>query len=1044
MNSPLSTISSASALALMLSSNAFAQEKLAEIEVKKNKATEIRKQKKEDDVEVVTVTGSRLMRNVFSSPSPIEVINVSEAALFGFTDIESMLNNSTSLMSSEQLTSAMSSADDGANGGQGSSTANLRGLGAGRTLSLLNGRRAGPAGIRDGVSSFDMNVIPLSGIETIEILKDGASSIYGSDAIGGVINYITKKGDGGEVKVSTNQPQGSGGDKFQISASYGQSLDRGYWRVTADYNRQKSLYKGQRSHFNCKEEYLFEHNSNVRADVIDPLTGENKCLGFDSGSIWIYDYATDFGDGTSNVATGDKIFYDFNGQLAAAGLLPQSTNADPNNPYHLRLPEGYYLEPEGAWGDSLKPNSGRLLDDENLIPKSDRFTVMASGEYDITDNMTMYAEAMFNRRKSSARYVSQTWAYFYTNNWSYYTYGEIASGLGDPLTEGFTGAQILMPIIAYSPGTDHNTVDYTRFVLGLEGFIGDSDWSYDVSGQYSKSDGEYQDRYLINDAWRHSSNRAYAWGGNTASECESFDRLNLDGSVRQANIPCMDIPWTSPRILAGEFNQQERDYLFGDDVGNTTYTNKSLDIGLVNNELFELPAGNIGIAIGGQYMSDALNDTPGIESLTSNTGTFNGTQFYQTKGDNETKALYAELAVPLLHDLPVVKYLELGVSGRRTEMSFDAGGDHDSDSFTGDTYKLSLNWVIDDSVRIRASRGTSFRSPALYELFRENLHSSKLQSNLDPCYLWGDKLADGDLSQRIADNCASEGVPMDQTDPSSASITTGGGAGVLVAETSISNSYGIIFTPEGTNFRLSIDHFDVEINDEVDVFGAENIVKGCYNSEFFPEEGLCDLFTRDTPKGNGTHRILTVKDSYINVASQRTNGWDIEASYATQLPYGINLKVRTSHTFTTEKSKAKFTGNVTDKNGRAGSPDWVGSLSFIANKGDFSAAWHTRFIGSTFQDHKTKDETRERLDLDGVTRTYDRRLGLEQTIYHNLSLGYRFGDGLSARFGVTNVFDKAPPQGSHGTDTKLQGAGVWYSQYDWKGRRFSLSVSKNF
>ena len=170
-------------------------------------------------------------------------------------------------------------------------TADLRGLGAGRTLSLLNGRRAGPAGIRDGVASFDINVIPVAGLERIEVLKDGASSIYGSDAIGGVINYITRKGDGGEVNAYTQMAEESGGEIYQINASYGRESERGYWRVTADYNKQEVLLKGDREIFDCREQYFFwEEDLKTRADMIDPRTDEFKCMGGNCRDALLYDY----------------------------------------------------------------------------------------------------------------------------------------------------------------------------------------------------------------------------------------------------------------------------------------------------------------------------------------------------------------------------------------------------------------------------------------------------------------------------------------------------------------------------------------------------------------------------------------------------------------------------------------------------------------------------------------------------------------------------------------------------------------------------------
>jgi len=136
----------------------------------------------EGPIEEITTTGSRIRKDGFSSASPMDVVLTSAAAPTGMANLAELLQTTTVAAGAPQITAATSTAFV-QNGGAGVNTLSLRGLGANRTLTLINGRRAGPAGTRGGVSSFDLNVIPLAAIERIEILKDGASSIYGSDAI---------------------------------------------------------------------------------------------------------------------------------------------------------------------------------------------------------------------------------------------------------------------------------------------------------------------------------------------------------------------------------------------------------------------------------------------------------------------------------------------------------------------------------------------------------------------------------------------------------------------------------------------------------------------------------------------------------------------------------------------------------------------------------------------------------------------------------------------------------------------------------------------
>ena len=132
----------------------------------------------DEELEEVVVTGSRIRRSKIANSAPVDVVRADAATLQGIVDVGALLQQSTIAAGSQQVTAATGS-EFVQNGGIGAQTLSLRGLGANRTLVLLNGRRAGPAGVRGSVSSFDMNTIPLAAVERVEILKDGASSVYG-------------------------------------------------------------------------------------------------------------------------------------------------------------------------------------------------------------------------------------------------------------------------------------------------------------------------------------------------------------------------------------------------------------------------------------------------------------------------------------------------------------------------------------------------------------------------------------------------------------------------------------------------------------------------------------------------------------------------------------------------------------------------------------------------------------------------------------------------------------------------------------------------
>jgi len=1035
-----------------------------------------------EQLDEVVVTGSRLTRSGFDSPTPMDVVNVRDAISLGYTNTADMLMSQPVLSGSDQMTDVMSGILSNTNGGQGVQTADLRGLGAGRTLSLLNGRRAGPAGIRDGVTSFDINVIPVSALERIEILKDGASSVYGSDAIGGVINYITRKGDGGEFNAYTQIAEETGGEILQINASYGKESDRGYWRVAMDYNKQEEILKGDRSVFDCEHEYIFNEPSlDTRADVLDPSTNEYKCQGFDAGSQWVYDYhhRTIYGDNsvelglggeTSNVTrTSTRVVYDWDGSIAASGLLPDRNNGA-DDPADLRVPEGWYILPNSAVGESLRPYSGDFNENDTMVPERERFTVFANGEFDLTDDVSLYAEALFNRRETHHEYTDELWTYNYTSDWSYhydtawsysydtydyYYYSGVYWGPGgDPVSTGWTGAQILDPIIPFNDGGISTKVDYTRFVLGIEGDIGDSDWSFDISTQYSNSDGEYEDGVLLSDSRFESANRVAWWYGDHMGLCEgtSFDRYGPDGEVR-STVECVDLNFLDPRVLDGDFTDEERDFLFAIESGTTDYTNMSFDVGFVNNELFSMPAGKVGIAAGAQFMTDEIADTPGIESRSGNNwdgGTIGRSSafIFGTYGETSTQAAYLETAIPLLANKGIADYLELNASARYTKVSIDNTEDSDARDFTGTTYKVGLNWTINDNLRVRAGHGTSFRTPALFELYRKNFHTNVAQNGADPCWEWGAALAANEISQEVAGNCAAEGIPDNIASLIGIDVVTGGGAAHLDAETSVSESLGFVWTATNIDLRFSVDYWSVEVDDQIGFYEASDILEGCYESENFPDDQRCALIEREAPNVPVEgHRVKTIQASYINLDTQRTSGWDIEASYGTELANGMGLSISTSHMLTETKETESQQGAKTSRLGRAGNPEWVGNLTTRLYKGPWAATWRMNYVDGTDQNRGRQTPLAASgtwIGFSGEEETYYYSRKLDSRIYHNMSFNYEFGSGWQANLSVTNVTNELPPRATEGGGLRIEGYGAFHSQYDWKGRRYGLNVKKEF
>ncbi len=970
----------------------------------------------ESAIEEVVVLGSRIRRDNFSSAAPIDVVLTESASVRGISDVATLLQTTTVAAGSPQVTAAQSaSGPSSSNGGLGTSTLSLRGLGANRTLVLLNGRRAGPSGVQGSVSSFDLNAIPLAAIERVEVLKDGASSIYGSDAVAGVVNIITKKDEGGSFDAFYSAPEQSGGEQFRLNGSWGKKFDRGYFRATADYNRAEILQRGQRDFFKCDEDYIFDQTTNQRADLIDPRTGSYFCDGTTWGHVWVYDYAADVGgagDGTTNA--GPPVFlmqYDFDGSLAANGVPPL---AAPTNPNHMTAPAGWYPISRGdALTNSLEDSDHPLHDTTTLSPRSEISTLFLEGEYNVSDNVTAYAELLLNRRETTNIGFRQIWTYVYNYDSQDLGYAS------DPFSAGWTGAQWLSPLAITDHSDQKVTVDYQRFVAGLTGEMDSvlEGWNWDLSFQYSKSDGDYVDDQILEDALQLPYFRTGSCVGQTTSI---------------SNRQCVDIQWLDPDFLNGNIPQDVQDYLYATEKGTTEYTQWSVE-GFMTGDIFEMPAGTAAAAIGFHYREDEIVDTPGPITLASNA--WGASAAGITAGEDSTMAVFGEVDMPLLADLPLVDALDFNGSVRFTDV----------DSFGNDTtYKVGLNWAVNNQFRMRTTFGTSFRTPALYELYLANQTDFISARSSDPCINWGTEVALGNISQRTADNCAADGLPPDHIFTVGPTVVTGGGAGVLTAETSEATTVGFVWQPTFAELSFSVDYFDILVEDEVDVIGSREIVAGCYNSVFFPNEPLCDLFDRDPPAAALPNAITEIRDSFINVSKQELRGMDIAARWTQEMPgtWGV-LSVDTQWTLNFEDTIALFDDTEEDISGEAGHPEAVGNLNFTLDMDRWSFFYGLNYIGET--DNTTS------FGRTTVTDSVGNQVGIdlkaEAVTYHSLSASYEFDQGIIARLGVANLLDEEPPQltgQSTAGEVDTLGRVAFYSQYDWLGRRFFLNLTKIF
>lgn len=906
------------------------------------------------ELEKITVTGSLLRRVEYDTTSPVQVITADTNVAVGQVDTAEFLQKSSVAAGSTQISHQF--AGFVVEGGTGTQSVDLRGLGANRSLVLLNGHRPGPAGTRGQVGAFDLNVVPSSILQRVEIVKDGSSSIYGSDAVAGVVNLITRKNiDAPEITASMRVPFAGGGEVWSISGANGWNFDNGSIVVAGEYYLHEPLRFGDRRFLRCAEDLVWDQNGN-RIDREDrSINAGTRLEGCTNNGII---------NGFDDYFTGVRYVPSRDGSTIGTTLPGYVPNIVTNYANSPRAGHMQVLQSE-------------LWDDVQLIDKQERYNIFASSSFSF-GNVNWDTELLLNRRTTDTHRMRQFF----------------------PVVEGPVPSGYAMPIMPY-PSDQSIEVDYIYVNTGLDGLFSFTDtWAWQADLSYSRSDGDYSVGAI-----------------STA----------LTGDLTRANSGEARIDYFQPCILSGECMDDLVAAVGKWHTGNTVYDQLVFNA-VVTGELFNLPAGAVGAAIGVEYRDFSIHDQPSEMELSGDLWGQSSAQV--TKGDDKVKEIFAELEVPLLKGVPGFESLMWNVSGRWFD--YDSVGESDK------VWKTGLSWQIVPSVRLRATKGTSYRAPGLYELYLGNLSGFLAQSQIDPCIRWGESSND-----YLRTNCAAVGIPEDYTaaGSSSAEIFQGGGAGFLTPERSTARTAGIVWTPTFAPLSVALDYFEYDVRDQISTLSAANIVQGCYGSPTFPN-AFCNNLIRNPATGPQAHMITDVFATYININKQKTRGYDLLARYDNDFAWG-KLEVEASFTYTTENfyllfDSAEESGQTRDDlTGYIGYPELVGNLRAGLTRGDFTYTWFMDYVGET-----------SNFDLD-PTFTYQgfegaqRDIWAEERLYHSVSLRYN-QPKWSMLVGIRNVFNDEPPTVSTGVATRYGNIPAFATQYDLYGRTLFARFNYKF
>ncbi|WP_394200213.1 TonB-dependent receptor domain-containing protein [Shewanella waksmanii] len=760
-------------------------------------------------IERIEVTGSKIKRIGELSPTPVTVITGADMMDMGITNVADILNklpSSTVGISPETSNNTIFA--------NGLNRTNLRGLGSDRTLVLVNGRRfvAGS----NGDSAVDLNTIPTAMVSRIEVITGGASAVYGSDAIAGVINIITRKDvDGVELDVSYEQPEQSGGEEGQFSLTTGGTFldDKLSTVFNFTYAEQKELRPSERDFLDNPMGSIYNPDTSEGAPARIMYEGRKPLS-------WINEAGTFF-------SPNGQYTFDSNGAMKLFDYGEGLIEGPGNN--------GNYCGPSCEGYDPV--NYGFIR------TPLERMVFTLNTDYQINDNHKLFTEITYVDYQSNG----ESTPVFHTRNFieadNAFLPDETRQLMQDTGMEYFNLYRIDTEFGNRTYNQDRETF---RFLVGVEGAITD-EWEYSIHAQRGQLE---ETSIWRGEIWadRYDQAKDAVFADDGSIVCRDADArangcipLNLLG-VDQASQEAID--WVS--TSAGQ-------------TAKTTQTSVGL---VVNGALFDLPAGYVAAAFSADYRKEESETNPDQELID---GTIFGNTALPMQGEYDVTELAAEFSIPLLSDMFLAHDLGLDLAYRWMDYS-TAGQD--------DAWKIGLNWAPIEDLRFRATKSKSVRAPNIGELFSPP--GQTFESFTDVCDAINIELGPNDNRKN---NCRAIGLPAgwNPSDEWYQSNHPGSNAGNpdLKAETSNDYTVGLVYTPEYLEgFSLTVDYWAFEISDAIQYIDVATAVKYCYDSESL-DNVYCNRFTRDATTGD----IVDFVQSPVNSASFDVKGVDIETQY---------------------------------------------------------------------------------------------------------------------------------------------------------------------
>ncbi len=964
------------------------------------------------EVETITITGSRIPQPQLEAVSPVTSVNNLAIQQSGQTRIEDLLNTLPQVAG--QYGAGLS------NGATGEATVSLRGLGANRTMVLVNGRRLLPGDpTQNGNAAPDLNAIPSALVERVDLLTGGASAVYGADAVAGVVNFVLNDHfQGVRLEANYSGYQHKQGQKAIQTAV----LNHGYLipdsNVRDGYSRDFAIVAG--SNFADGRGNMTGYATYRRdSAVLQAKYDFSSCsITTSSGALTCAGSSTSF--------PGRFTFND----ASLAGNPRRSRSIGPGN----------VLVPfTSAFRYNFAPTNFFLRPDE-------RYTAGAFAHLDLNDHARVYTELMFMDDRTNAQ-IAPSGAFFgsglgTTNgvpdgssivncNNPYLSADELLHWCNnDP---NHADAHILIGRRNVEGGFRNDDLGHTSFrsVLGIKGDITEA-WTYDAYAQYGIA--------RLNEQYNNDVSKAHVAFALQAVRDPVSGNIICRANLTVLNAPGC-VPWNIFQL--GGITQAALNYINIPLVLKGSTEERVVDAAVTGNlgkYGVKLPTAHDGLAVsfGTEYRQE-LSELHPDAAYIADDGAGQGSPTLPTIGGYHVFEGFTEARLPILEDMPGAKSLILEAGYRYSSYSLSFGNTN--------TYKAGLQWAPLRDVRVRGMYQRAVRAPNVQELFLQP--RVQLDGTADPCA--------GAAPSFTAAQCALSGVTAAEygtITPNSANQYNGlaGGNVSLSPEKADTYTVGLVLTPTFVpDLNVTLDWYDIKIKGVITTYGGNFIVDTCVATG---DPKFCGLVHRTQGTNSAADGSLWISptgyvvDTTLNLGGQRARGVDLTAGYRLDMGKGgkLGFDMVANYTMKFETQPDPASGATYDCAGYYGAtcgvatPRWASKLRMTWNTPvpalDAWISW--RHKSSVTVDAASPNP----LLAGGLTNP-----GTVLPHFNWIDIGgsYTFRGKYSARLGINNLFDKDPPVASGGYLPTVFGNGNTMPQvYDTLGRYIFFNVTADF